>query len=402
MVKGQKILLGITGSIAAYKAVEVARGLVKKEALVQVVMTANACRFIAPLTFAAVTGRPVCTDDTDFMENGEMSHISLAAQSDLVLIAPATANIIGKAANGIADDLLSTLLLVARQPILMAPAMNCRMHEHPAVQSNIRLLGTRGVEILGPCSGDLACGEEGSGRMIDPADIIARVEEILTGAGDLQGKKIVVTAGPTREPVDPVRFISNRSSGKMGYAIALAAARRGARVVLVSGPTSLSRPAGLESYAGITTASEMREAVLSHSEGADALIMAAAVSDYRPTDAAAQKIKKQGDTLTIVLEKTRDILTEIGRHKKRPLMVGFAAETEDLEKNAQEKCRRKKLDLIVANDVSKPGVGFDSDDNEAVIMTATGRAEHLPLMSKTQLADRILDRVAALLHSSVV
>lgn len=402
MVKGQKILLGITGSIAAYKAVEVARGLVKKGALVQVVMTANACRFIAPLTFAAVTGRPACTDDTDFMENGEMSHISLAAKSDLVLVAPATANILGKAANGIADDLLSTLLLVARQPILMAPAMNCRMYEHPAVQSNIRLLGARGVEIIGPCSGDLACGEEGSGRMTDPADIIARVEELLAGTGDLQGKKIVVTAGPTREPVDPVRFISNRSSGKMGYAIARAAARRGARVVLVSGPTSLSRPTGLEYYAGITTASEMREAVLSHSKGADALIMAAAVSDYRPTDAAAQKIKKQGDTLTIVLEKTPDILAEIGGRAIRPILVGFAAETENLEKNAREKSRSKKLDLIVANDVSKPGIGFDSDDNEAVIMTATGRAEHLPLMSKNQLADRILDRVVALLHSSVV
>lgn len=402
MVTGKRVLLGVTGSIAAYKAVEIARGLVKKGVLVQVVMTDSACRFVTPLTFAAVTGRPVCTNETDFLENGEMSHISLAAKSDLVLVAPATANIMGKAANGIADDLLSTLLLVARPPILMAPAMNCRMHEHPAVQANIRLLTSRGIQMIGPCSGDLACGEEGSGRMIDPADIIARAEEMLYGAGDLQGKKIVVTAGPTREPVDPVRFISNRSSGKMGYAIARAAALRGASVVLVSGPTALSRPAGLESYAGITTASEMREAVLSHSRGADVLIMAAAVSDYRPTDAAAQKIKKQGDTLTISLEKTPDILAEIGGRAKRPLLVGFAAETENLEKNAREKCRGKKLDLIVANDVSKPGIGFDSDDNEAVIMTATGQAEHLPLMSKSQLADRILDRVAALMHSSVV
>lgn len=399
MVKGRRVLLGVTGSIAAYKAVEVARGLVKKGALVQVVMTAAACRFVTPLTFAAVTGLPVCTDDTDFLENGEMSHISLATRSDLVLVAPATANIIGKAANGIADDLLSTLLLVARPPVLMAPAMNCRMYENPAVRKNIEALRARGIQMEGPCSGDLACGDEGSGRMADPADIIARVEELLAPVGDLAGRKIVVTAGPTREPLDPVRFISNRSSGKMGYAIAEAAVRRGARVILVSGPVSIPPPPGLEACDAVTTAAKMREVVLDRLEGADALIMAAAVSDYAPKHPAAEKIKKKEDTLSVTLEKGPDILAEVGKLRKRPLLVGFAAETENQEKNAREKCLRKKLDFIVANDVSKPGIGFDSDDNEVVIISASGNATHIPLMSKSRLADTILDRIVALLRS---
>ncbi|MDH4099664.1 MAG: bifunctional phosphopantothenoylcysteine decarboxylase/phosphopantothenate--cysteine ligase CoaBC [Nitrospirota bacterium] len=400
MVKGRRVLLGVTGSIAAYKAVEIARGLVKKGALVQTVMTASACRFVTPLTFAAVTGQPVFTNEIDFTENGEMSHISLAAQSDLVIVAPATANIIGKAAGGIADDLLSTLLLVARPPILMAPAMNCRMYEHPAVQKNIETLRTRGIEMEGPCSGDLACGEEGSGRMADPSDIIARAEAMLAQSGDLAGRIIMVTAGPTREPLDPVRFISNRSSGKMGYAIAEAAVRRGARVILVSGPVSLPQPSGLEAYDTVTTAAEMHDAVMGRLGGADALIMAAAVSDYSPDQPAAKKIKKQDDTLAVTLQKNPDILAEVGKRRKRPLLIGFAAETENLEKNAREKCRSKKLDLIVANDVSKPGIGFDSDDNEALLLSASGDATPLPRMSKSRMADAILDKIAILLQST--
>jgi len=400
VVKGRRVLLGVTGSIAAYKAVEIARGLVKKGALVQTVMTASACRFVTPLTFAAVTGQPVFTNEIDFTENGEMSHISLAAQSDLVIVAPATANIIGKAAGGIADDLLSTLLLVARPPILMAPAMNCRMYEHPAVQKNIETLRTRGIEMEGPCSGDLACGEEGSGRMADPSDIIARAEAMLAQSGDLAGRIIMVTAGPTREPLDPVRFISNRSSGKMGYAIAEAAVRRGARVILVSGPVSLPQPSGLEAYDTVTTAAEMHDAVMGRLGGADALIMAAAVSDYSPDQPAAKKIKKQDDTLAVTLQKNPDILAEVGKRRKRPLLIGFAAETENLEKNAREKCRSKKLDLIVANDVSKPGIGFDSDDNEALLLSASGDATPLPRMSKSRMADAILDKIAILLQST--
>lgn len=408
---GRNILLVVTGGIAAYKSAEIARGLVKQGALVRVVMTANACRFIAPLTFQAITSQPVFTDGSDFLENGEMSHIALAREADVVLIAPATANIIGKMANGIADDLVSTLLLTVRQPVLVAPAMNCRMYEHPAVQRNLRTLRADGIETIGPCTGELACGEEGAGRMADPREIIAGVAGILKGRDDaeasakappkspkdttrdMDGLRVVVTAGPTREAIDAVRFLSNRSSGKMGYAIAEAAVKRGAKVVLISGPTSLPRPSGLDSFLQVTTAAEMKEAVIGRMTGTSLLIMAAAVADYRPAGTALGKIKKDSASLTVQLERTDDILMEIGARKDRPVTIGFAAETENLVANAQEKLNRKRLDMIVANDVSRPDIGFDSEQNEVTVITAPGATEKLPLMTKSRLADEILERV---------
>lgn len=414
---GRNILLVLTGGIATYKSAEIARGLVKQGALVRVVMTANACRFITPLTFQAITSQPVFTDGSYFLENGEMSHIALAREADVVLIAPATANIIGKMANGIADDLVSTLLLTVRQPVLVAPAMNCRMYEHPAVQRNLRTLRADGIETIGPCTGELACGEEGAGRMADPQEIIARVAGILKGRDDakasakvskdttrdMDGLRVVITAGPTREAIDAVRFLSNRSSGKMGYAIAEAAVRRGAKVVLISGPTNLPRPSGLDSFLQVTTAAEMKGAVIGRMPGTSLLIMAAAVADYRPAGTAPGKIKKDSASLTIQLERTDDILMEIGARKDRPVTVGFAAEMENLITNAQEKLNRKRLDMIVANDVSRPDIGFDSEQNEVTVITApgitsSGATEKLPLMTKSRLADEILKRVLNILR----
>jgi phosphopantothenoylcysteine decarboxylase / phosphopantothenate---cysteine ligase len=394
MLADKKIVLGVTGGIAAYKAAELVRQLVRARARVHVVMTRSAREFVTPLTFQTLSGNPVSTELFNLLSESEIGHISLADRADILVIAPATANIIAKIAAGLADDLLSTVVLATRAPVLLAPAMNVHMWANPVCRENIRKLRERGFFFADPEAGELACGYEGQGRL---AEIPAIFEEIRTvlAPKDLAGKTLLVTAGPTEEDLDPVRFLSNRSSGKMGYALAEAARRRGAEVILVSGPTLLPPPAKVK-LVPVRSAREMKEAVLHHLEKASVLIMAAAVSDYRPGRAAAQKIKKNAGPAVLELEPNPDILLEAGRRKGGRILVGFAAETERLLKNAGEKLAKKNLDLVVANDVSLPGAGFRADTNLAVLIGRSGRPEKLPLMSKAELADRILDRVLRL------
>lgn len=399
MLIGRQILLGITGGIAAYKTAELVRLLVKAEAQVRVVMTRNACQFITPLTLQTLSGHKVYTDTFEAGVNYQIEHISLTDASDLTVVAPATANIIGKFANGIADDLLSTLLLAAKPPILLAPAMNTRMWENPAVQQNIEKLKTQGVLLIEPGEGELACKTVGKGRMAEPEEIFDRIKELLAPSGEFSGTTFIITAGPTREALDPVRFISNRSSGRMGYALAKAAQQRGARVILVSGPTQLPPPEGIQ-FIPVESARQMHQAVMEHLPAAMVVIKAAAVADYRPVEQALQKIKKGGETdggLNLRLTRNPDILAEIGQNKGARILVGFAAETIDLIKNAREKLQRKNLDLIVANDVTKEGAGFVASTNIVKILDAQGNIEELPLMSKEAVAQRVLDRVAGLL-----
>jgi phosphopantothenoylcysteine decarboxylase/phosphopantothenate--cysteine ligase len=392
-----KVCLGISGGIAAYKSADLLRLLQQQGLEVQVVMTRNACRFVSPLTFAALSGRKVITGM--FEEPGReaniesaIEHMAVAQAAELLLIAPATANLLGKMARGIADDFLTTLYLATKAPVVVAPAMNVNMWEHPAVRENVARLRERGVRVVEPEEGYLACGMTGAGRLASLDAILAAALEVLGLRRDLQDEAVLVTAGPTQEPIDPVRFISNRSSGKMGYAIAAAAARRGARTLLISGPTSLPPPDGLE-FVDVRTAEQMAQAVLARLEDATIVIKAAAVADFRPVTAAPQKIKKGGGKLSLDLEPTTDILGEIGRRKGRRLVVGFSAETERLQANARKKLEEKKVDLMVANDVTQ-GV-FDSDYNTAVLITRQGATE-LPRMTKAELAGRILDAVVAL------
>jgi phosphopantothenoylcysteine decarboxylase/phosphopantothenate--cysteine ligase len=391
MLKGKKILLGVTGGIAAYKAAELTRGFVKRGASVKVVMTRNAAEFITPLTLQTLSGNPVYSEMFTLLEASEIGHIALADYPDLVVIAPATANIIGKAAMGLADDLLSTTLMATRAPVLFCPAMNSNMFANPIVQENIRKLSMLGYYFIQPTSGELACKVDGQGRLPDPEDILDMAEDILSPK-DLIGECILVTAGPTREPFDPVRFISNHSSGKMGFAIAQDAKRRGARVILVSGPTVLSVPAGVE-YIPVSSALEMRTAVMNQLENATVVIKAAAVADYRPAEKAESKIKKREDELQIKLERNPDIIAEIGRNKRDKILVGFAMETDDLIENARKKLIEKNMDLIVANDLKTPGAGFSGDTNIVKLITPDGGVEELPIMDKIEVADRILDRV---------
>jgi phosphopantothenoylcysteine decarboxylase/phosphopantothenate--cysteine ligase len=397
MLKGRKIVLGVTGGIAAYKAAELARELVKAQAEVHVVMTRNAQAFIAPLTFQTLSGNPVTTELFNLMAESEIGHIALADRAEVLVIAPATANIIGKIAAGIADDMLTTIVMATKAPVLLAPAMNVHMWENPICQENIQRLRSRGYHFIDPEAGELACGYEGKGRL---AEIPAIVEEIrvLLSPKDFSGEKILVTAGPTEEPIDPVRFLSNHSSGKMGFALARAARRRGAEVTLISGPTALPVPSQMRSIA-VRSAAQMREAVLNHLESASILIMAAAVSDYRPKQKAPEKIKKSKLETVLELELNPDILAEAGKKKNSRIMVGFAAETENLLQNTREKLEKKNLDLIVANDVTLPGAGFKADTNIVKIMDRSGKVEELPLMTKEDLADRILDRIALLKKS---
>jgi len=396
MLEGKEIILGVAGSIAAYKAVEILRELIKRGARVTCVMTASARRFVAPLTFQTLSCQNVITDMFTLDYEAKIGHISTAERADLLLVAPATANIIGKFAHGIADDFLTNLFLATTAPVLIAPAMNTNMYEHPNVQANIKKLKGLGVRFVDPAYGELACGVEGKGRLAEVSDIVKAVEEILGMRHDLEGQTVLVTAGPTQEPLDPVRFITNRSSGKMGYALAVAARDRGARVVLVSGPTSLEPPPGVE-YIPVVTTEEMRRAVLDRFEGTDIVIKAAAVADYRPTRSAPSKIKKEEGILKIELERNPDILAELGGRKGGKVLVGFAAETEDLLKNAEEKLRKKNLDLIVANDVSKEGAGFSVDTNLVKILDRKGNVEEFPLLSKREVAEIVLDRVVAIL-----
>ncbi len=398
MLKDRRIVLGVTGGIAAYKAAELVRELVRAEAQVHVVMTQSAQAFITPLTFQTLSGNPVITELFSLIEESEIGHISLADKAEVLVIAPATANIIGKIAGGIADDMLTTIVMATKAPVLLAPAMNVHMWENAICQENIAKLRSRGYHFIDPEIGELACGYEGKGRL---AEVSAIVEEIcaLLSPKDFNRETILVTAGPTEEPIDPVRFITNGSSGKMGFALARAARRRGAEVILISGPTTLPNPRQVK-YIRVRSAAQMREAVLSNLENASILLMAAAVSDYRPKQTAPAKIKKSELKTVLELERNLDILSEAGKRKGKRILVGFAAETENLLQNAQGKLKEKNLDLIVANDISLPGAGFEVDTNIVKMIDCSGKVEELPLMTKEELADRILDRVAQLRRSA--
>ena len=393
------IALGVTGGIGAYKAVEVARGLQKRGHEVVAVMTYSATRFVGAVTFEAITRRHVITDQFESGMNAEIEHISIASTIDLLLVAPATANLIGKFANGIADDFLTTLYTATTAPVLIAPAMNTQMFAHEAVRRNLDTLAARGVRFVEPGEGYLACGWIGKGRLAEPDEIVAAAEAILRPEGPLRGQRILVSAGPTYEDLDPVRYIGNRSSGRMGYAIAAEAARRGADVVLVTGPTSIDAPAVRE-VVRVRSAAEMHEAVLSRAGAMQVVVMAAAVADYTPADRAEQKVAKTGDRLTLELKKTPDILGDLGRRRlaqgEGPVLVGFAAETENVVASATAKRERKHADLIVANDVSRKDAGFDVDTNAVTIVGPDG-AEPLPLQAKSRVAAEILDRVEKLL-----
>ena len=388
---GRKIVLGITGGIAAYKAAEIAGRLTKAHAEVHVVMTHAAQHFITPLTLREITGQRVHTDM--WSEPGEfhVEHIALANLADLVLVAPATADFIAKTAHGIADELLTATFLATKAPIIIAPAMNSNMYLNPVTQENIAKLESRGVRVIAPATGHLACGSDGVGRLPDPADIVKKIADLILTTQSLRGKKIIVTAGGTVAPIDPVRFIGNRSSGKMGYCVAAAAAKRGGEVVLVSAPTHLAPPAGVK-FIPIETAEQMSVAVSAEYPTAAAVIMAAAVSDYRVLNVSPQKIKKQADVWSLELTKETDILYELGQ-KKQPgqVLVGFAAETENLSEYAQKKLRRKNLDFIVANNVAEPGAGFGTDTNIATIIQGNGERQDYPQMDKTKLAEIIID-----------
>ncbi len=394
----KKILLGVTGSIAAYKAILILRQLTSAGADVTVMMTASAKRFVTPLTFKVLSKKEVYSDL--FGQEEGLPHLSLLEGCDLILIAPATANFINKMASGIADDLLLSLLLSARVPILVAPAMDSDMWKNPIVQKGISILRETGVRIIEPESGLLASGKEGEGRLASEDGIFEEVCRQFNIKRDLAGEVIIVTAGPTREPVDPVRFLSNRSSGKMGYAIAVAARDRGARVILISGMTNLPIPEKVEFISAPTT-HEMREAVLRHLPEASILIMAAAVADYRPKKPNLKKLKKSGSSLSIEMEETEDILEEIGKRNTKTILVGFAAETDEVINNAVMKLKKKNLDLIVANDITLEGGGFESDTNIATIIDREGKVQELPLMYKRDLAQIILERVMALKERDV-
>jgi phosphopantothenoylcysteine decarboxylase/phosphopantothenate--cysteine ligase len=392
--KQRVVVVGVTGGIACYKAVELVRLLVKAGFNVRVIMTRGAQEFVAPLTFQTLSGNPVATEAFDLTQESQIGHINLADAADAFVIAPATANVIGKIACGIADDLLTTVLMATQASVLLAPAMNIHMYENPILQENLRKLRRIGYHILEPADGYLACGYEGKGRLPDPEKIAEEVARLI-GTKDLFGERFLITAGPNREPLDPVRYLSNRSSGKMGYALASAAMRRGAEVALVSGPTGLVAPAGAR-LTSVNTAAEMRDAVLREYDQCTAVIMAAAVSDYRVASFAEKKIKRGKEALELRLEPNPDILKELGANKNGKWLVGFAAETEDLTANAQKKLREKNLDMVVANNVAEAGSGFDGDTNVATIVDRTGAVRSLPLMSKDELADRIYDHFLAL------
>jgi len=393
---GRELILGVTGSIAAYKAVVLLRELRRQDAAVTVVTTRHADHFIGPLTWRTLSGRAVLSDLFDPQSGEAVEHVALAERAHALLVAPATANLLAKAAHGLADDFLTTLLLAMRAPVLMAPAMDGGMWEHPAVRANVATLRARGVTVLEPEAGPLASGLHGQGRLPEPATILEALERVLSPRRDLVGERVLVTAGPTREALDPVRYISNRSSGKMGHALATAALRRGAEVVYVTGPTSLTPPAGAVCVP-VQTAEEMREAALHHLAGCTVVIKAAAVADYRARDPRPSKIKSRKDEgLTLELVPNPDILRELAGRKGRAFLVGFAAETDDVRAHAQAKLTAKGIDLMVANDVSRADIGFESDDNEVLLLDRWGGAVELPRMAKGQVADAILDRVLAL------
>jgi len=403
-LQDKRIVVGVAGGIAAYKAADLASRLVKAGAVVDVVMTEAATRLVGPLTFQALTHRPVSVDMWTLLRDTEITHVSLGQAADLMIIAPATANTLAKLAHGLADNLLTTTALAMRAPILVAPAMETGMWQNPATQATMALLRGRGVCVVGPAEGRLASGASGVGRMVEPTDIVEEARRIVGLQGDLAGARILVTAGGTREPIDPVRFVGNRSSGKMGYALAAAARDRGACVTLVSAAAGLPAPAGV-ALVPVESAQEMHAAVMARLADCDALIMAAAVADYRPARAQAHKIKKTGAGLALEMEHTLDILLDVAGQReasRRPrVVVGFAAETEELLANAREKLQRKRLDLIAANDVTAPDSGFGTDTNRVVLLDVAGE-EALPLLSKEDVAHRILERVRELLLAAQI
>jgi len=398
MLKGKKVVVGITGGIAAYKAAEFVRLLVKEEVDVHVVMTENAQKFIAPLTFQTLSGNPVVSDPFALLEDATIGHIALADLAELVVILPATANVIGKIANGIADDFLSTMVMATKAPVLFVPSMNVNMWGNKALQKNIQTLLEMGYPLLEPGEGELACHWYGKGRLPELNEVVEKMEDILS-TKDLKGEQILVTGGPTQEPIDPVRFITNRSSGKMGYALAKMARRRGAEVILITGPASLPLPRRDIKFLPVRSAEEMRKAVFNSLVGSSVVIKAAAVSDYRPKVISQKKIKKGESETTLTLERTKDILEELGKKKGNRILIGFAAETEDLIANAKKKLKEKNLDFIVVNDVTRPGAGFGSDTNQVKIIYPSGQIKDLPLMTKEGVSQLILDEVVRLLKS---
>jgi phosphopantothenoylcysteine decarboxylase/phosphopantothenate--cysteine ligase len=390
--------LGVSGGIGAYKAVEVARLLQKRGHRVQAVMTRSARRFVGPLTFEAITREPVITSQFTPGMNADIEHIALASTMNLLLVAPATANILGKFATGIADDFLSALYLATRAPVLHAPAMNTNMWEHPAVRANVERLAARGDRFVDPGEGYLACGWIGKGRLAEPEDIVRAAERLLQTRASLSGQRVLITAGPTIEDLDPVRFIGNRSSGRMGYALAREAHDRGAEVVLIAGPTALEPPAVAE-VVRVRSTREMRDAVLARADGADAVIMAAAVADYTPEGGAAAQKHEKGGPLSVSLVRTPDILAELGERRgarPRPVLVGFAAQTGDVVAPARRKLQAKRVDLVVANDIGAPGAGFEVETNQVTLVSAA-EIVNLPIMAKTDVASAVLDRLERIL-----
>jgi len=393
MLASKTVILGITGSLAAYKAADIASKLTQAGARVEVIMTESATRFIAPLTLRNITGRPVVTNMFELASEFSIEHVALAEAADVVAIAPATASLIARLAAGISDDMLTVTVLATKAPVILAPAMNVNMFENSITQDNLAKLKARGFTIVDPAYGRLASGKVGLGRLAEVDKIIGTIKQVLGRSGDLAGKRMVVTAGGTQEPIDPVRHIGNRSSGKMGYAIAEAARDRGASVTLITAPTFLPEPVGME-VVHIESAAQMKEAVAKATSQADALIMAAAVADYQPKSVARAKIKKETPSLTLELVRTPDILTEV---KGDFLKVGFAAESQDIVENARRKLEKKQLDLIVANDITDADSGFGADTNKVTLIDRDGKVETLPLLTKREVADRILDKVVELL-----
>ena len=392
MLKNKCVVLGVTGSIAAYKIASLASALKKQHCDVQVIMTRNAAQFITPVTFETLTGNKCLIDTFDRNFTFEVEHISVAKKADLVLVAPASANIIGKLAHGIADDMLTTTILACKCPKLLSPAMNTAMYENPVVQDNLSILKKYGWEVIEPASGYLACGDTGAGKMPEPEVLLSHIEQHLACEKDLLGKKVLVTAGPTREALDPVRYLTNHSTGKMGYAIAHAASLRGADVTLVSGPVSITPPPFVK-VIPITSAQDMFEAVSTHAAEQDAIIKAAAVADYTPADVSSEKVKKKDGDMSIPLKRTTDILKYLGEHKHDgQFLCGFSMETEHMLENSTAKLTKKNVDMIVANNLKTTGAGFGTDTNVVTLITREG-AEELPLMSKEEVAHQILNRI---------